>query len=86
MRARLRLGTGEQEEQPHRFTIHRFIRHGSARRAGNRNEIGEGWSLAMWNRYAVADSSRELPLPLHHGLQNIRGCPVAPHQEVDQLP
>jgi hypothetical protein len=40
----------------------------------------------MWNRYAVADSSRELPLPLHHGLQNIRGCPVAPHQEVDQLP
>ncbi len=85
MCARLRLGAGEQEEQAYRFAIHRFIWHGSACGAGDRDEIGEGWGLPVRHRHAVANASRELPLPLHDGLKDFRGCPVAPDQEVDQL-
>jgi len=41
------------------------------------------------NRNAVPDTSWELPLPLHHGLEDIGrrdGRPIPPHQELDQLP
>ena len=86
MRTRLRFRPGEQEEQPDRLTIDGFIRHRGPRRAGNRYEIGEGWRLAVWNRDAVANAGRELPLPLHDRLQDIRRGAVASNQELDQFP
>ena len=86
MRARLRLRAGEQEEQPDRLTVHRLIRHGSARRAGDCDEIGEGWGFPVWNCNAVANSGWELTFPLHDGLQHIGRRAISTHQEVDQLP
>lgn len=88
VRARLGLRTGKQEEQPDRFTIHGFIWHRRPRGAGDRYEVGEGWGFPVWNRNAVANTRRELPLPLHHRLQDIGGgsVPSPSHEEVDQLP
>jgi len=71
VRARLRFRSGEQEKQPNRLTVHCLIRHRTARRAGDRDEIGEGWGLPVWNCNAVANTGWELTFPFHHSLQDI---------------
>lgn len=86
VRARLRLRAGEQEKQSYRLTVHCLIGHGSARRAGNRDEIGESWGLPVRNCNAVANTGWELTFPLHDSLQDIGRGPVSTQQELDQFP
>ena len=86
VRPGLRLWTGEQEKQPHRLPVDGFIWHRGPRGACHRDEIGEGWGLAVWNRDSVADARRELPLSLHDRLQHVRSGSIAPDQEFHQLP
>ena len=86
MCARLRLRAGQHEEQSHRLAVHRFIGHRRGRRAGDRDEIGEGGRLPVWNGYTIANAGWELPLSLHHRLQDIGGCPIRPDQQLHQFP
>src|SRR5205085_140855 len=64
-----RFGAGEQEKQPHRFPVNRFIWDGGRRRAGHDDQGPEHGRLAVRHRHAVPDSGRELLLALEDSAQ-----------------
>src|SRR6266581_3950463 len=73
VRSRLRLRPGQQEKQPHRLAVDRFVRHWLLGGPRDHHQVRHDRGLAVRHRDPVPDPGRELALPFENRPQHFFG-------------